>query len=463
MICLQRLVKPCREVGLLASMALLIACGGGGTPVSEPALTPNPPSLMLSGVAVNKFRASGDEWGVMTERLLPLVDVTAPERSLLLSNGNNPAQSVDLPQGWSLIDFALHPSGELSLMLATDTQLRLQRRASDGRLIGDETFEDSQAATDPFIGNARTLKDPQSLVPQGTRDAVRLAPFGEDLLIAYRTGRNAVVAQLLSHVGGSDFKQRWRTIVEPGVEIYSVRLTSGKFDPFGSLDNQWQLLLDVDPRGQSAIAVRLGGTDLAKGHSEYFGEALDPALVNGALVTMLDANGHRLSAVPIDTKVVSEVHAVRWDGDSILVAGRMLTAVRDDGSGWDGFLARISPGSPAAQMRTLDFDRGDMVFDVAPLDDGRIAIAGSTGYTQNPGGASVSESAEPLLAVLPSMSAPAQRLVLAVGPRQTQVRTVAPWLHSWVIGGLRNGPGTHSADSDPALLTCDGFLTAQHF
>jgi hypothetical protein len=452
-----------RGVGVLASLALLVSCGGDGNPLPEPAPAAQPPALMLGGVAVNKFRASGSDWGVMTERLLPLVDVTVPDRRLLLSTGGGPAQSVDLPQGWSLIDFALHPSGEVSLVLANDTQLRLQRRAPDGRLVADMTFTDAQAPTDPFIGNAGPLEDPQSLVPHGTRDAVRVAPFGEDLVIVYRTGLNAIVAQLLADTAGAYFKRRWRTIVEPGVPIISLRLTSGTFDPFGSLDNQWHLLLDVDPQGRSAVAVRLGGTELTKGHTEYFGEPLDPALVNGAIVTVLDASGHRLNATPVDTKFDSETHAVRWAGDSILVAGRMLTAVRDDGGGWDGFLARVSPGKPAIQLQALDFDRGDVILDIAPLDDGRIAIAGSTAYVQNPSGGSISESAEPLLAVLPAGPGPAQRLPLPAGLRQTQVRTVASWLQGWLIGGLRNGPGTHSADSDPTVLTCDGFLGAQNF
>lgn len=451
------------RVSLLAAIALLISCGSDGSLSPEPAPGPPPPSLTLSSVAVNKFRASGNSWGVLTEHLLPLADVTAPDRGLLLSGGNGQTHSVDLPQDWSLIDFALHPSGEVSLVLATDTQLRLQRRAGDGRLLGDMAFADAEAANDPFIGNAGILKDPQSLVPQGTRDAVRLAPFGEDLLIAYRTGRNAVVEQLLTYNGGADFEQRWRTIVEPGVPIYMVRLTSGTFDPFGSLDNQWHLVLDTDPQGRSALAVSLGGTELPTGHSEYFGEPLNPTLVAGAIVTVLDANGHRLSATPVDTSVLSEVHVVRWAGDSILVAGRMRTTVRDDGGGWDGFIARVSPGNPDPQLQALDFDRGDVILDVAPLDDGGVAIAGSTAYVQNPTGGSISESAEPLLAVVPAAPGPAQRLPLPAGLRQNQVRSVAAWLHGWVIGGLQNGPGTHSADSDPALLTCDGFLKTQVF
>jgi len=451
------------RVSLLASLALLVSCGGDGSLSPAPAPATQPPSLMLSGVTVNKFRASRNEWGVLTERLQPLVDKTAPDRDLLLSAGGGQPQSVDLPQGWSLIDFALHPSGEISLVLATDTQLRLQRRGSDGRLIADMTLTDPEAPTDPFIGNSTPVTDPQSLVPLGTRDAVHLAPVGEDLLIAYRTGLNAVIAQRLTYNGGADFERRWRTIVEPGVPIDRIRLTSGTFDPFGSLDNQWQLVLDVDPQGRSAIAVSLGGTDLPKGHSEYFSEPLDPALVSGAMVTMLDANGHRVGATPVDTGVISEVHAVRWAGDSILVAGRMRTTLREDGGGWDGYLARVNPVNRTTQLQALDFDRGDVILDLAPLDDGRIAIAGSTAYVQNPTGASISETAEPLLAMLPATPGPAQRLPLPAGPRHNQVRTVAAWLQGWVIGGLQNGPGTHSADSNPTLLTCDGFLQAQNF
>ncbi|MBS0418406.1 MAG: hypothetical protein JSR66_11885 [Proteobacteria bacterium] len=451
-----------KAVSPLASLALLVSCGGDFNLSAPPAPAGSPLALMPQGVAVNKFRASGNGWVVMTERLLPLVDLTAPDRSLQLSTGNGPTLSVEPPQGWSLIDFALHPSGEVSLVLASDKQLRLQRLTRDGRLLGDMTFVDAEAAADPFIGSV-TVEDSQSLVPLGTRDAVRLAPFGEGLLIAYRTGRNVIVAQLLSYIGGAGFEPLWRTIVEPGVPIFRVRLTSGTFDPFGSLDSQWHLLLDVDSRGQSAIAVSVGGTDLTRGHSEYFGEPLDPALVNGAIVTVLDGNGHRLNATPVDTRVLSEAHAVRWAGDTVVVAGRVRTAVRDDGSGWDGFVARVSPGKGATQMQALDFDRGDVILDVAPMSDGRIALAGSTAYLQNPTGASISESAEPLLAVLPAVSGPARRLPLPVGLRQNQVRTVAPWLQGWVIGGLQNGPGTHSADSNPALLTCDGFIRAQEF
>lgn len=450
---------------------LLVACGGGGGAASEPSPPPpptpppaiSPPLLMPQGVAVMKFRAAGDGWAALTERLRPIEDKTAPDRRLLLAlGGRQPAAQIDPPSGWSLIDFALHPSGALTLVLASDSQLRLQQRAATGDLIADVIFADDQSATDPFVGNEQVLPDPTSLVPQSTRDAVELAPVGEDILIAYRTGRNAVVAQRLTFADGSNFQRRWRTIVEPGVEIQWVRLTSGTFDPFGSLDNQWHVALDVDTQGRSAIAVRVGGTGIVAGHQQYFGQALDPSLANGAIVTRLDANGGRVGATPLDTTELSEIHAVRWSGDTILVAGRVRTTNPADGSGWDGFVASLASDNTVARLQVLDFDRGDAVLDVAVLSDGRIAVAGAAGYTQNPTGASVSEDSQPLLAILSSLGSPPQRVSLTAGPRQNQVRTAALWQGHLVIGGMVDGPGTHSGDGDPSLLTCDGSLVTQN-
>jgi len=434
---------------VLLATALLANCGGSSEAPPVPVVVETPPALAPNGVAVIKFRAVGSEWAALTERLRPLEDTTAPDRQLLTApDGTRAVTTIDSPAGWSLIDFALHPSGEMTLVLANNKELRLQRRAANG---------------DPFVGDVRRILDPQALVPQGTRDAVRVEPAGEELLLALRTGRNAVIAQRLTFLGAGNFSRRWRTIVEPGVPIDLVRLTSGTFDPFASLDNQWHVALAVDEEGRSAIAVALTHTELTTGHRDYFHEPIDPALFSGAIVTVLDPTGVRLSATPIDTQVQSEVHALRWIGDTVFVGGRVLTTRQLDGSGWDGLLARLKFGDPVAQLQTLDFDRGDVILDIAALRDGRIVVAGSTAYVQNPFGGSISESAEPLLAVLPMTGTPSQRLVLPTGSRHNQLRTIGAWRERWMIGGLQNGPGTHSGDTDPTLLTCDGYLREQPF
>jgi hypothetical protein len=108
--------------------------------------------------------------------------------------------------------------------------------------------------------------------------------------------------------------------------------------------------------------------------------------------------------------------------------------------------------------RVLDIDRGDVLFDVAALPSGRYLALGATGYTQNPSGASISEDAQPLLVLLNRDGSLAQKLGYSAGARQNQLTTIAPLNGSWLLGGMVNGPGTHSGDSNPALIVADGFL-----
>src|SRR5262249_16239866 len=92
------------------------------------------------------------------------------------------------------------------------------------------------------------------------------------------------------------------------------------------------------------------------------------------------------------------------------------------------------------------------------LPSGRYLALGTTGYTQNPTGASISESAQPLLVLLGPDASLSYNLGFPAGPRHNQLTTVARTDGGWLLGGMINGPGTHSADSDRALVGADGFL-----
>jgi hypothetical protein len=51
-----------------------------------------------------------------------------------------------------------------------------------------------------------------------------------------------------------------------------------------------------------------------------------------------------------------------------------------------------------------------------------------------------------------------QNLGYPGGARHNQLTTIAPLNGGWLLGGMINGPGTHSGDGDRALIVADGFL-----
>ncbi len=457
-------MKQLKPLILGASLLLLLAaCGGGGGGSAFEPDNSGGTDQTLTARSVNKLLGRNGQWAALAQRARPLENNTAPDRELLLSRAA-PAAALrwQPPEGWSLIDMAWHASGQLSLVLATSTTLRLLRLDAQAQVLADQAFTDPLTVTDPVGGYGPTGPSNDWLLPRATRDAVRVAARGEDLVLVLRSGRHAVVAHGLQWQGGA-FNKTWRTLVEPAVDIGAVGLTSGTFDPFASVDNQWHVLLDVAPDGRIAVAVSLGYTDLVAGHAEHFGETIDPEVTQGALLTRLSASGQRLSTTVIDSGPRSELYGLRWAGDRIVLAGRVRPSIRPDGSSWDGWLAWVAADSGALlQQQVLDVDRSDVLFDAAPLPGGRWLLAGATGYLQNPGGRSISEEAAPLLAVLPAAGQPAQRLSLPATARHNQARSLAAGSSAarWWVGGMHNGPGTHSADADPALLTADGFVRA---
>jgi hypothetical protein len=176
-------------------------------------------------------------------------------------------------------------------------------------------------------------------------------------------------------------------------------------------------------------------------------------------VTELAADGRRVGTSFIEPQASFELKAVKWHGERIVAVGRILPVRLPDGHGWDGVVSVIPAGSKGrAAFRAVDVDRGDVLLDVASLPDGRLLAAGSTGYFQNSNGASISEDARPLLAVLEADGRLRERLNVAAGLRHNQVRSLAPWSNGWLAAGMENGPGTHSADADASLLRADGWV-----
>jgi len=458
-----------RTLSAILSMSLLAAvlagCGGGGGSAAVPPVQQQPPAnipplnLAYAGVGVIKVQAVAGMRVALMERIRPFADTVMPDRILEIAADGVPATRYVPEPGWSLVDVALHPSRQTSLVLSNGIVLRLVRLDPQGGKLADRPFSDAQAAGDPYFGPPSAVRDRSNMSPWKTWDAVRIAALGEHLGMALRTGGNGVVAYRLQY-DAANYRQQWRTLVEPGVYLDAQALRGGSFDPFQGLENHWQLVLGADERGRMAVAVLAGErTELAEGHRRQFGEAPPAGFVNGVLLTQVDAAGARGRTIWIDTGEKSEVHALAWTGDTILAAGRVRTARPDDGAGWDGWLAQLDAGSQRlASYRRIDVDRGDIVQALLPLGDDRVLLAGSTGYTQNPGGESVSEATSPLLAMLRLADGSVNRLALTAGPRGNQVRALAVSGNDWLVGGIEDAPGTHSADNAPASLTMNGYL-----
>jgi hypothetical protein len=442
-------------------LAMLAGCGGGvaggtgNTPPPQQAAIDH----RIAGEAVVKVRSAGTGWVAMAEKLQPsFVPIVRPERRLLIADGATPGASWAPPAGWSLIDFAVHPGRDISVVIATDSSIRLLRLDPRGAVRTATDFSDALIPNDPFTSDPLVIPDHAALLPRVTRDAVRIAAAGEELVLALHPGRNAILAYRFAH-GGAGYARAWRTLVEPGVFVGGRATTSGSFDPYDGLAGQWQVLLDVDAAGRVAVGVNLYPSEYAEGHAMVFKEALPAEFYLGALVTQLAPDGRRVGTSYLDTRVNTEIKALRWHGDNVVAVGRVLPERAPDGSGWDGLVGIIPAGHTGkAAWRTVDVERGDVLLDAAPLSGGRLLVAGSTGYIQNPAGASISEEAKPLLAILATDGSLAQRLDTAAGPRHNQVRSLAQSGSGWIAAGLDNGPGTHTADADPALLRADGWV-----
>jgi hypothetical protein len=399
---------------------------------------------------------------VLLEERLTSIFEDGPQRTLaILQSDGHAAQPYMPPAGWSVVDFAVHPSGDISAILTTAREVRIVRLDPKGSIRSDQLFLDPAAPGDPFFNYAGGIKNDDALQPALMHDAARLASLGESLAVVLRTGRNAIVAYRLDPDMSGAYTHSWRTLVEPGSSILGEGITSGSFDVFGQLQNHVRIFVDVNSDASATLAVGVVNAPMSnftfRAHSEYFSEPI--AASTGVLLTRVAiADGRRLGSTAIDTHDRAELHGVRGTPRGFILVGRVLSEVRPDGSGWNAFTAFAGNDGSPGPYSVVDVDRGDVLFDVAALPSGRYLAVGTTGYTQNPTGASISEAAQPLLVLLNTDGSLAQNLGYTGGARHNQLTTIAPLKGRWLLGGMINGPGTHSGDADHNLIVADGFL-----
>ncbi|HEX2331294.1 MAG TPA: hypothetical protein VHN74_21395 [Candidatus Angelobacter sp.] len=454
-------VKVCKTKTILRAVpflaiALLIACAGRETPAS------NTLDVAITGQTITKARTAGNQIVLLEERLTSIFE-DGPQRTLaVVQSDGHVMHPYAAPTGWSVVDFAVHPSGDISAVLTTAREVRIVRLDQNGSIRSDQPFADPAAVTDPYFDYAGGIKDDSALQPALMHDAARLVPMGESLGVVLRTGRNAIVAYRLDPDVSGAYQRSWRTLVEPGSSILLEGITSGSFDVFGQLQNHVMVFADVDASGTLAVGVvnSPNRNFTFRAHTDFFGEPIAASM--GVLLTRVaGADGQRLGSTAVDTQQLAELHTVRATPHGFVLAGRVLTEVRPDGTGWNAFAAQIGSDGTAGPYSVIDVDRGDVLFDVAALPSGRYLALGTTGYVQNPTGASISEAAQPMLVLLNADGTLAQNIGFSGGARHNQLTTIVSLNGRWLLGGMMNGPGTHSGDNQRELIVADGFLREQ--
>jgi len=210
------------------------------------------------------------------------------------------------------------------------------------------------------------------------------------------------------------------------------------------------------------LAVGVVNTPFAnftfRAHSEYFGEPI--AASTGALLTRVaSSDGRRVGSTVIDTHNLAELHGVRATPGGFVLVGRVLSevAIRRE---WLGCVPCVLSAAMALPVRTV----WSMSIEATCCSMSRCCLAGdisrwgTSGYLPEPIWREYIRSGAATVGAANSDGSLAQNLGYTGGARHNQLTTIASRNGRWLLGGMINGPGTHSGDADRKLIVADGFL-----
>jgi hypothetical protein len=440
-------------------MVLLSACGPQALP-PEAELTPR--DVTLPGVAAVKLEAwEHRKWVVLVETLQEQLLVTAPTRKLVWLDADlSVVKEYAPPQGRFLIDFTVHPSGAATLveiepapgadLFLKPFQAWLIRVLPDGSEV--------TSALDSGIPDTGEM--PPFLF---SLDRARIAAVGEGVLVAMRWSDNSVRAHRLEFRDGG-FHPSWTTVVEPPAALLAIGIIGGGFDNFHQGDRSAFVYLDVDPTGAAYVVVP-STADVLPAHDTFFQEHLlegaDEAHFDYgvAIVTRLSPDGQRTYAALSGLGTGKRLLSIRVTPETLWLTGRARTG--GEPGAWDAWMQSLDAATGhALSERLIDVQAGDMFWELASLGEGSVLGVGSSNYTQNPGGLSVSDARDDLAVVVGLDRAVRKQIPLPPGPagRGNEVTSVRVIEGRWgMFAGLKNAPGTH------AQVFSDAFLSLQAF
>ncbi len=394
-------------------------------------------------------------WVVLLERPVHMHErLGRPDRQIAILDANGKEEKRVAPApGRELLDVAVHTSGQLTALEASDDGYHLVRLDGSGVRLRETPLVDEAIYTDAPKMNAG---ESRSRIETFTHDAGRIVASSEGIVLATRTGRHSVVVYGVAFDPSAGYSPAWRSLVVPAHAITPVGLNGGSYDTFGQLEAPYAVHVARDAAGIIYVAVqhaRLESGAMVKALESVFGEELttDPDYLD-LFVTRVRHNGTRLGVSVVGTPEDDQLYGLRADASGVMAVGRS-EIWNAQGTGFEALVGHVDAEGNVAIDR-FGVDRGDLAFDAVHTSSG-LVVVGTRGYAQNPHGASISEEAHPF-----ALALTAGAIELPDGPRNGQARFVVPAGNGrLLVGGMLDGPGTHSADVDGAQLRARGFIT----
>jgi hypothetical protein len=449
-------MKPLLPAFVTLCVLLCLSCN------DEPAIIISQPlpetTTTVTGKAVIKVLPYSQGWVSLQETLQPQYLITQPKRELIwLSNDFHEVSAFRAPEGWSLIDAVVHPSGQVSAALVNVDikrshllEMKVLRIQPNG-LTNEFILQPLPASGE------RTRYFPASL------DRIRLEAFNEDVYVISRGEYNEVEASRLSFVN-NQFQMKWQTLIEPDAYAGSIGIIGGGYDNFHQGDRYFFVYSGVDAQGNLYVAVP-SHEDVIQSHDSKFNENLMAETNPGsydwgvAILTKVSSSGVRRYSHLEGKQSNKRIINMRVGNDKVFLLGRVKTT--KEPGGWDAWLlaADASTGNTTYENQ-IDVQDGDMFWDVNPMNNGEVLAVGTKSYTQNPAGLSVSDSRLALAVVLDMQGKVTEEILLPQGPSQRGSEAMYVKLlgnGSVLFAGLHNAPGTH------AEVYCDGFIAVRNF
>ncbi|MEI9920828.1 MAG: hypothetical protein WDO14_18850 [Bacteroidota bacterium] len=417
-----------------------------------------PSTTLLSGQAVIKILPSRKGWVAIKETLQPQFSITQPIREISWMNSDFTQTSNFKPDdGWSLIDAVVHPSGQVTAVVV---QLDMRGGADHVWHMKALRFKTDGSMVESELSPLPITNDPIPFFPL-SYDRVKLVAFGENVYVVARWKYNYIEASRLIFIN-NQLTVDWQKVVEPDHYVGLIGIIGGGFDNFHQGDRYCFVYADVDSKGDLYVAAP-STEELLINHDSYFSEDLtasaDPATYDYgvAVLTKFSSEGERLWAKLEGHASNTRLLGMRVGNNSVYFIGRQKTGT--EANSWDAWVyAADAPAGSKLYESTIDVQDGDMFWDLQPLQDGGAIAVGSTGYTQNPSGLSVSDARKALAVVLDAQGKMTGAVELPQGPVERGSEAMFTKVlgdGSIVVSGVHNAPGTH------APVYCDGFIAVR--